>query len=125
MTRDEKAIRDQIAAWIKASKHGDMKTLAAILADDMKFIVVGQPAFGKKEFFAGGGGAPYKFKSKLKLREVNVFGSFAQSWLELALEIQPTKDAPVMKLAGPTLTVWKKSRGHWQIWRDANMVQPL
>lgn len=124
MANDAKAIRDTIRAWLKASKEGDHATLATFLADDMKFIVAGQPAFGKKEFFAGGGGRPFRFKSKLKVREVNLHGDWAQTWVELELEIVPAKGMKAMKLAGPAMTVWKKNRGRWQIWRDANMVGP-
>ncbi|MBI2919553.1 MAG: nuclear transport factor 2 family protein [Planctomycetes bacterium] len=124
MASEAQAIRDTIKAWLKASKEGDNATLAEFLADDMKFIVAGQKAFGKREFFGGSGGKPYRFKSKVKVREVNVHGDWAQTWVELELAIVPEKGMQEMKLAGPTLSVWKKKGGQWQIRRDANMVLP-
>lgn len=124
MTRDEKAIRAAIAAWLRASRAGDSTTLAALLADDVRFVVVDRPAFGKKEFFGAGGGKPFRFRSRVKVHEVIVHGDWAVTWLDLALAITPVKDSPEITLAGPTMSVWKKSRaGRWQIWRDANMVR--
>lgn len=122
---DEKAIRDTIHAWLAATKAGDSATLAGMLDDDMLFVVQGRPAFGKREFFAGDGGAPHRFESKVAIHEVVVHGDWALTRVDLEIELTPTKDSAPMKLAGPTMSVWRKaSSGQWRIWRDANMVAP-
>jgi uncharacterized protein (TIGR02246 family) len=122
---DEKQIRDTITAWLKATKEGDNDALASFLDDDMLFVVPGMPPFGKKEFFAGGGGKPHSFKHKVAVLECVVNGDWALTRVDLKLEITPTKGAATMKLAGPTMSVWRKQGKRWVIWRDANMVAPV
>ena len=123
---EEKAIRETIHAWLEATKNGDSKTLAEMLDDDVLFVVKDQPPFGKKEFFAGDQGAPFRFESKVDIREVVVHGDWALTRVDLEIEMAPTKDSQPMKLSGRTMSVWrKKPGGRWAIWRDANMVAPV
>lgn len=123
---DEKAIRDTIHKWLEATKAGDSETLEGMLDDDVLFVVQGRPPFGKREFFAGDRGAPYRFESKVAIHEVVVHGDWALTRVDLELEMMLTKDSIRMKLAGPTMSVWRKaSSGQWLIWRDANMVAPV
>ncbi len=123
---DEAAIRDTIHRWLKASKEGDTDALSSMLDDDVLFVTLGQAPFGKKEFFAGGGGAPFRFESRVDIQEVVVHGDWAVTRVRLEIEMMPAKDAALVKLAGPTMSVWRKtSDGRWTIWRDANMVAPV
>jgi uncharacterized protein (TIGR02246 family) len=122
---DEQAIRETIARWLVASKEGDAQALAAILDDDMLFIVLGRSPFGKQEFLAGGQGKPYAFDSAFQIAEVVVNGNWALTRVELAIEVTMTMGAQAMRFKGPTTTVWRKAvTGRWLIWRDANMVVP-
>lgn len=123
---DEQAIRDTIEAWLAASKRGDNAALASMLDDDVLFLTPAAPPFGKREFFAGGGGKPFRFDATVEIPEVVVHGDWALTRVELTIEIQAAPDAPLMKLAGPTMSVWRKAPGgRWMIWRDANMVAPV
>ena len=123
---DESAIRETITNWLRASKEGDSKALSSLLDDDVLFVVPGRTPFGKSEFFAGSHAAPARFGSRLDVLEVVVHGDWALTRVELQLEIQATEDAATVKLAGPTMTVWRRSpAGRWRIWRDANMVVPV
>ena len=121
---DENAIRETIAKWLAASKEGDSKALASMLDDDVLFVVFGRASFGKKEFLAGSAGRPYRFESTVDIREVVVHGDWALTRVQLTIEIPVTKDGKAMRLAGPTMSVWRKAAGRWVIWRDANMVAP-
>ncbi len=126
MFEDEDAIRDAIRDWLKASKEGDSEALQALLDDDVLFVTPGQAPFGKKEFFAGEQGPPFRFESKADMLEVVVHGEWALTRMQLDLLITPARDAAPMHLVGPTMTVWRKGpKGRWMIWRDANMVAPL
>lgn len=123
---DAQAIRETISAWLAASKEGDAGKLASILDDDVLFVVVGRPAFGKKEFLAGSPGKPHLFNAVADVQEVVVNGDWALTRVHLSIEMAMTKDAKTMRLAGPTTSVWRRSTtGDWLIWRDANMVAPV
>jgi uncharacterized protein (TIGR02246 family) len=122
---DEQAITDTIARWLTASKEGDLQTLADILDDHMLFTVSGRAPFGKKEFLGGGTGKPYLFDAKASVLEVVVNGDWALTRVQLEIEFAATENLKVVRMAGPTMTVWRRAPGDcWQIWRDANMVAP-
>jgi uncharacterized protein (TIGR02246 family) len=123
---DEKAIRQTIQAWLEATKKGDSNALAEMLDDDVLFVVQDRAPFGKEEFFAGDHGAPFRFESRVDIREVAVHGGWALTRVDLEIDMTPTHDSKPMKLAGRTMSVWRKtSGGRWVIWRDANMVAPV
>ena len=42
MSDDERAIRDLIATWMKASEAGDVNTVMSLMADDVIFMVPGR-----------------------------------------------------------------------------------
>jgi uncharacterized protein (TIGR02246 family) len=50
MTDDERAIRDLIATWMKASREGDTDTVLPLMTDDVVFMVAGREPFGKEAF---------------------------------------------------------------------------
>lgn len=52
MTDDERAIRDLVATWMKASETGDVDTVLSLMADDVVFMVPGREPFGKDAFRA-------------------------------------------------------------------------
>ena len=52
MTDDERAIRDLVATWMKASEAGDVNTVMSLIADDVIFMVPGREPFGKEVFRA-------------------------------------------------------------------------
>jgi uncharacterized protein (TIGR02246 family) len=123
IVNDEQAIRETILNWLAASKEGDSQSLAAMLDDDMLFVVRGQPPFGKQAFLAGSQGKPYAFEATAEVREVVVNGNWALTRVELVIEVTAAQAAKPMRFLGPTMTVWRKAAtGRWLIWRDANMV---
>ena len=43
MITDEQAIRDLVALWHRATAAGDVDTVLGLMADDVVFLVAGQP----------------------------------------------------------------------------------
>lgn len=78
MHNDEQAIRNVIEKWLRASATGDVNTMLTLLADDMVFIVPGQPPFGKQEFKAAWDGPMKgaKIAADAVVEEVLISGDF-------------------------------------------------
>ena len=52
MNSDEQEIRQLVATWIDATKSGDTDTVLSLMADDVVFLVTGQPPMIGKAAFA-------------------------------------------------------------------------
>ena len=76
MNNDEKAIRQLIATWVDASKAGDTEKVLSLMADDVVFLVPGQPPMRGKAAFAAGQGAMSRFsiEASSDVQEIKVFG---------------------------------------------------
>ena len=78
MSDDERAIRDLVATWMKASAAGDLDTVLGLMTDDVVFMVPGREPFGKEAFAAmsrGMGGA--RMEGRADIRELQVLGDHA------------------------------------------------
>jgi hypothetical protein len=54
---DEQAIRQLVTSWLEASKAGDTEKVLSLMADDVVFLVTGQPpmdARGDTSYTSGG-----------------------------------------------------------------------
>jgi uncharacterized protein (TIGR02246 family) len=123
MTDDERAIRDLVATWMKASESGDVQTVLSLMADDVIFMVPGREPFGKDAFRA----ALETMKNagmtgKSDIREINLAGDWA--YIRNYIEITITPPAGnVMRRSGYTLSILRKQpNGKWVLWRDANLI---
>jgi uncharacterized protein (TIGR02246 family) len=126
---DEQQIRDLVATWMSATKAGDVQTLLGLMTDDVVFLVHGKPPFGKEQFAANlappGPGKPRPvFEGRSEIQEIHVAGDVAWMWTRLAVE-STLPDGKKTKRAGNTLSVLRKSRGRWQLARDANLLAPV
>ena len=126
---DEQQIRDLVATWMSATKEGDVQTLLGLMTDDVVFLVHGKPPFGKEQFAANlappGPGAPRPvFEGRSEIQEIHVAGDLAWMWTRLEVE-STLPDGRKTKRAGNTLSVLRKSRGRWQLARDANLLAPV
>lgn len=126
---DEQQIRDLIATWMSATKDGDIQTLSGLMTDDVVFLVHGKPPFGKEQFAANlaptSAGAPRPvFEGRSEIKEIHVAGDVAWMWTRLEVE-STLPDGKKTKRAGNTLSVLRKSRGRWQLARDANLLAPV
>ena len=126
MTDDKQAIREWLDNWLRASSAGDSETMLTMLTDDVKFLVPGQPPFGKSEFKAAWDG-PMKnarFESEANLEECIVSGDTACTRTRLAAAIT-MPDGTVSRAQGYTMTFFRRQAdGRWLLARDANLLTP-
>ena len=123
MSPDERAIRELVDTWMKASRAGDTGTVLILMADDVIFMVPGREPFGKQTFAANSRSMDgVRLEGSADIRELQVLGDWA--WLRNFIEITvtPPGGAPVRR-SGFTLTVLRKEPdGRWLLARDANLV---
>jgi uncharacterized protein (TIGR02246 family) len=130
MQQDEQEIRQLVTTWMEATRAGDIDTILSLMADDVVFLISGQPPMiGKAAFVAAaqsqaGQPAP-AFDGASEIQEIRVLGDWAYMWTKLTVVVTPPGDAPSMKRAGHTLSVLKKQNGRWLLARDANMLVPV
>jgi uncharacterized protein (TIGR02246 family) len=125
MQDDEQAIRRLIATWISATNAGDTDKVLALMADDVTFLMPGQPPMRGKSEFANAqralGGASVSATSDVQ--EVRVFGDWAYCWTYLTVVVAPLGGTAV-KRAGNTLSILHRQADTWVLYRDANMLAP-
>jgi len=128
MASDEQQIRDLVATWMAATKTGDVATVLSLMTDDVVFMVVGQPPFGKQRFaelMQAHGGAPRpQIDGRSEILEVQVSGDWAFIRTRLNVEMTPP-GGPSIRRSGHTLSVLRKSAGQWRLARDANLLTPV
>jgi uncharacterized protein (TIGR02246 family) len=123
MSADERAIRDLVDTWMKASQAGDTETVLSLMSDDVIFMVPGREPFGKQTFAANSRSMDgVRLEGTAEIHELKVLGDWA--WLRNFIEITitPPGGAPVQR-SGFTLTILRKEPdGRWVLARDANLV---
>src|SRR3954469_3216845 len=113
MNSDEQKIRQLVATWFDATKSGDTNTVLSLMADDVVFLVTGQPPMiGKAEFATAmraqaEQGRP-QFEGKSEIQEIRVFGDWAYMWTKLMVVFTPLGGASPITRAGNTLTILQK-----------------
>jgi uncharacterized protein (TIGR02246 family) len=122
MNDDERAIRQLIDTWMKASKAGDTTTILGLMTDDIVFMVPGREPFGKKDF-AGAAEAmkDLRIDGRSDIRELKILGDWAYLRNQIEVTITPAGGPPVRR-AGYTLTLLRKENGAWRVARDANLL---
>ena len=130
MEGDEQEIRQLVATWMAATKAGDIETVLSLMADDVVFLMPGQPPMIGKSAFAAAAHtpsnqAPPQFDGKSEIQEIRVLGEWAFMWTKLSVVVTPPGGAPSMTRAGYTLSILKKQNGKWVLARDANMLSPM
>jgi uncharacterized protein (TIGR02246 family) len=127
MDKDEKAIRELVETWQRATADGDLETVLSLMSDDVVFLVPGQPPFGKEAFKAAMQG-PMKgarIESKSDIEEIVVSGDVAYLRNHLEVTMTPPQGPPVRR-KGYTLTILhKQTDGRWLLVRDANLLVPI
>lgn len=125
MDTDEQHIRELIAAWIEASRQGDLQRVLSLMSEDAVFLVAGQsPMRGKAGFEAAFRAMPtgMKFEAKSEIQEIRVAGDIAWCWTHLSVTMMPPGKEPVRR-SGNTLSVLQKQTdGRWLLIRDANLL---
>jgi uncharacterized protein (TIGR02246 family) len=121
MTDDERAIRDLVVTWMKASEAGDASTVLRLMADDVIFTVPGREPFGKDAFRAAS-----KAMKNVRVTgtsdKIKVLGDWAYIRNYIEITITPS-GGEAMRRKGYTLSILRKQPdGKWVLWRDANLV---
>jgi uncharacterized protein (TIGR02246 family) len=124
MENDEQAIRQLVTTWLDASRAGDTEKVLSLMADDVVFLVTGQPPMRGKAAFAASQIAlkAAKIDATSEIQEIKVMGDWAYMWTTLSVVITlPNGGAPTRR-AGNTLSILRREANNWLIARDANML---
>ena len=123
MNDDERAIRNLIDTWMRASAAGDADTVLNLMADDAIFMVPGREPFGKDAFRAAAEQMKnMRMSGTSDIREIKILGDWAYIRNYIAVTITPP-NGTAMQRSGYTLSILRKQAdGKWLLWRDANMV---
>ena len=127
---DEKQkIRHVIATWMRATAEGNLERILSLMAEDVVFLIAGQPPTRGREAFAAASRAAegkFRFEGKPDIQEIHVAGNYAYCWNHLSVTITPLQGGSPTQRAGHTLSVFRKeSDGRWVLFRDANMLTAL
>ena len=123
MTDDERAIRELVETWMRASKAGDTATVLDLMSDDVLFMTRGREPFGKEHFRDSSESMrDIDIDGQAETLEVEVLGDTA--WIRNRLEMVMTPEGgEPMRRSGYTLTILKKGGdGRWRLFRDANLL---
>jgi uncharacterized protein (TIGR02246 family) len=123
MSPDERAIRELVDTWMKASGAGDTAIVLSLMSDDVIFMVPGREPFGKEAFAASSQSMKgFRFEGSADIRELRVLGDWAYLRNFIEITVTPPGGAPVRR-SGYTLTILRKEAdGRWRLIRDANLV---
>ena len=127
MTNDEQEIRHLVQTWMSATKAGDADAVLDLMADDVVFLLPGQPPMIGKQAFAAAARAhaaqAVRFDGTSEIQEIKVVGDWAFMWSRLTVVTTPP-GGTAMTRAGHTLSILQKEDGKWVVARDANMLAP-
>lgn len=128
MNPDELAIRHLVALWHSATAAGDVDTVLTLMADDVIFLMAGQPPMrGRRAFERGLRDllTRHRIESTGEVQEVGVSGSLAYCWTMLTVRIVPLAGGDATLRAGSAMSILRnQANGAWVVIRDANMLSP-
>ena len=130
MQTDEQEIRQLVATWMAATTAGDIETVLGLMADDVVFLLPGQPPMIGKSAFAAASKAQSgqdtpQFDGTSEIQEIQVLGDWAFMWTKLAVVMTQPGNAVPVRRAGHTLSILKRQNGKWVLARDANLLAPV
>jgi uncharacterized protein (TIGR02246 family) len=124
--QEKQKIREVIASWMRATAEGDLERVLNLMAEDVVFLIAGQPPMrGREAFAAAARSAAGKFHidGKPEIQEIHVAGDYAYCWNHLSVTITPMHGGSPSQRAGHILSVFRKEPdGRWVLFRDANML---
>jgi uncharacterized protein (TIGR02246 family) len=128
MSEDELAIRSVVAAWMEATRRGDIQTVLDLMTEDALFLVPGKPPMTKAQFEAASRAqatAKLSFEGVSNVLEIRSEGSLAYMMSHLTVTARPGDGSEPSKRAGHTLTIFRNVGGRWLLCRDANLLVKL
>jgi uncharacterized protein (TIGR02246 family) len=128
MNDDEQAIRALVATWLRATREGDVDAVLGLMAEDVVFLVGGQPPMVGKHMFEQSLRtvlADHVVDSHSEIDEVTVSGDMAYCRTRLSVTITSKHGQLPIQRTGHTLSILRKGAdGKWLLTRDANMLGP-
>ena len=126
MHDDQQAIRMLFADWHAATANGDVAGVLKLMAEDVVFLVAGQPPMKGRAAFAEAFQRvlPHQHVTPSGvIEELEIVGDFAYCRSYLTVRMTPTQGGETKELSGYTLTILRKQLdGRWVLARDANML---
>jgi uncharacterized protein (TIGR02246 family) len=126
MSTDEQAIREVVARWHRPTAAGDVEAVLKLMAEDVVFLVAGQPPMrGRAVFERGLRGllGQYRIESIGEVQEIEVSGDLAYCWSILTVRVVPIAGGNTAVRAGSALSILRRQpSGSWIVVRDANML---
>ena len=125
---DRKEIRELVATWIEATAAGDVERVLELMAEDVVFLVAGQPPMRGRETFATNLRAilkDHRIEAVSDIVEIEVANDLAYCWNHLTVTVTSSGTGESSRRSGYVLTVLRKTAGQkWVVIRDANLVVP-
>jgi uncharacterized protein (TIGR02246 family) len=123
MRGDERAIRDVINEWHRATAVDDVDAVLCLMTDDVVFLVPGREPFGKSEFEAASRErSDVKIESASEIEEIHVVGDWGWARTRITVTMTPS-DGESNRRTGSTLSIFRREPdGNWRLARDANLL---
>jgi uncharacterized protein (TIGR02246 family) len=124
--QEKQQIHDLIVTWMRASAEGDLEQILNLLAEDVVFLLPGQPPMRGRDDFAAASRSmtgQMRIEGKPDIQEIHIAGDYAFCWNYLSVTVTPLQGGSPMHRAGHVLSVFRKELdGRWLLFRDANVL---
>ena len=113
MTEDEQSIRALVATWHSSTAAGNVDGVLPLMADDVVFLVAGQPPMrGRAAFEKGLRGllATQRIQSEYIIEEIEVAGALAYCWSSLKVTTTPLAGRARSMRSGPAFLFRRSKR---------------
>jgi len=126
---DKQQIQNVITTWIKASAENDLDTVLSLMAEDVVFLLPGQPPMRGRTTFAAASSSmqgKMRIEGRPEIQEITIAGDYAFCWNYLSITVTPLPDGKPMNRAGNILSVFRREPdGRWVLFRDANLLTAI
>ncbi len=123
---DERAIRDLVIQWERATAGGELQVLLSLMSEDVVFLAPGQPPLRGRAAFADAFRSAMqhvRIDASSEIQEIRMAGDMAYCWNHFSVTTTPLNGEVPKYRKGYTLTILRKTRtGAWVVSRDANML---
>ncbi len=126
MTQDQLAISRLVARWHSATAAGDVDAVLGLMAEDVVYLVPGQPPMKGRGNFEKGLRillSTHRLESTSDIQEIYVSGDLGYCWSVLNVRVTPLSGGDAMERNGSALSILRKrTDGKWEVVRDANLL---
>ena len=124
--QEKQKVREVIDTWLRATAEGDLERVLSLMAEDVVFLLPGQPPMRGRDAFAAASRSAFgqfRIEGKPDIQEIRIAGDYAFCWNHLSLTMTPLQGGSPRQRAGHILSVFRKEPdGRWVLFRDANML---